>query len=106
MNQSDGWRDCAPGELQGMVVMVAMGSYFLGSRWAGSSGRLSCSDVVQMHKAFEADQLEPELKARIEEHLANCDHCREMYEQTRGAILRPDGDSIARNFAHLPASRR
>jgi hypothetical protein len=54
---------------------------------------ISCAEVGQEISNFVDDEVEPELKARMERHFRNCKHCTAVLEGTRNTVrLLTDGD--------------
>jgi hypothetical protein len=54
---------------------------------------ISCVEVAQEISNFVDDEVEPELKARMERHFRNCTHCTAVLEGTRNTVrLLTDGD--------------
>ena len=54
---------------------------------------ISCVKVAQEISNFVDDEVEPELKARMERHFRNCKHCTAVLEGTRNTVrLLTDGD--------------
>ena len=54
---------------------------------------ISCVEVAQEISNFVDDEVEPELKARMERHFRNCKHCTAVLEGTRNTVrLLTDGD--------------
>lgn len=66
-----------------------------------SEQKLDCHDVVPMISEFIDGELPPELCSKLEEHLADCDHCTvvlntmkktvEIYREDDGTENMPEG---------------
>lgn len=52
---------------------------------------IECSQVLRVLSDYLEDDLAPELRVRIEEHVQDCDHCRAVYDELR-KIVRLLGD--------------
>jgi anti-sigma factor RsiW len=47
---------------------------------------LPCVEVVELVSDYLDDKLDPELRGRVEEHLALCPHCQVYVEQVRETV--------------------
>jgi predicted anti-sigma-YlaC factor YlaD len=47
---------------------------------------ISCREVFRELSGYIDQDIEPELRKRIQEHLANCRHCTAIYDGTRNVI--------------------
>jgi len=113
--QRDEWAACQQGEIgqlaqqlkarrrfqsvqrgAGLVVVfliVSAAGYFVvvdnPSNGDLEFGGMTCSEVGRHVSEFIADTLHPELKSKIQQHLAHCPGCRERVEQLRLKTGRP-----------------
>ena len=56
---------------------------------------ISCREVIRELSGYIDQDLRPELRREIAEHLANCRHCMAIYDGTRNVIrLMGDGRSF------------
>jgi len=54
---------------------------------------ISCAEVWREISNFVDDEVDPELKARMERHFQNCKHCAAVLEGTRNTVrLLTDGE--------------
>jgi hypothetical protein len=54
---------------------------------------ISCVEVWQEVSSYVDDDLEPELKARLDLHFKNCKHCKAVLDGTRNTVrLMTDGE--------------
>jgi anti-sigma factor RsiW len=105
------WRDCQPGELAqlrsqhrrherravlGQFAAAAAGciaAAALGIAWLQheeqphAPGGIACEEMTELLSAYARHQLDTGRTARIEKHLAVCEHCRERLARLQQAAL-------------------
>jgi len=62
----------------GLVVFVSRKPRFI---------EIECSQVRRVLSDYLEDDLAPELRVRIEEHLQDCDHCKAVHDGLRNIVL-------------------
>ena len=53
-------------------------------RAAARAGEMTCAEVLAYAPAYLSGQLDPQLRAKVEEHLRKCPGCRKMVDQMKG----------------------
>jgi phage protein D len=105
------WRDCRPGELTQLqsqhrrqkrrAVLRQLAAAAAGTAAAGvlgiawlqhaeqphAPGGIACEEMTELLSAFARHQLDAGRTARIEKHLAVCEHCRERLAKLQQASL-------------------
>jgi anti-sigma factor RsiW len=51
-----------------------------------STGSMDCNELVELVTAYLDDALEPETRARVEAHLADCEGCANYVQQFRETV--------------------
>ena len=76
-----------------VVLLVALAGFYVAQARPGGMfyrpGGLTCGEVREPLPKYAAGKATPKLAEQLEEHLANCSGCREMYEAMGDRVTAP-----------------